>query len=337
MKHQKIKVAIIILALGLMPISLCYCSNMQKIESEIYTMNTIVKLSFYGGDGTALVNKEMNRIEQLLSVTKSGSDISRINFSNGRQTEVNKDTVTVLRHAMEVFSDSHGCFDPSIYKMVRLWGFTTDKYRVPRDEEIKSNLPFVDFSKVKVSDNSVSVPLGVQLDLGGIGKGYAGARCREVLLANGIKSAVLSIGGNVQTVGLKPDGSLWTVAVKDPDGGENLCRVKIGECAVVTSGGYERYFDFEGKRYHHIIDPKTGRPAQSEFKSVTVICADGTRADALSTAFYIGGKKLLCEYLRQHVGVNVILYTSDNELIVTREIGSSIEVCGNSKKLNYIN
>lgn len=301
-------------------------------------MNTIIEATFYGKDGSQLVSSELNRIEGLLSVTKDNSDIGRINSSDGNLVEVSEDTKNVLTTAIDIYNESDGDFDPTIYPIVELWGFTTDNYRIPSEEELNKAMSLVDFSKVKLTDNTVAVPEGVKLDLGGIGKGYAGEKCCEILKANDITSAILSIGGNVQTVGLKPDGSLWTVALKNPDGGENLCKIKVGECAVVTSGGYERYFEEDGKRYHHIIDPKTGKPAESEYKSVTIICSDGARADALSTAFYIGGEKLIKEYLNKYSDLNVILYTNDNELFITREISDSVTLSGavSEDKLYYI-
>lgn len=301
-------------------------------------MNTVIEATFYEKDGSQIVSKELNRLERLLSVTKDNSDVGRLNLSGGKEVEISDDTKSVLETAAEIYKTSNGDFDPSIYPVVELWGFTTDEKRVPNDSEIQQALPLVDFSKVEITDNTVTVPNGMKIDLGGIGKGYAGKKCCEILKENGINSAILSIGGNVQTVGKKPNGQLWSVSLKNPDGGQKLCDINVGECALVTSGGYERCFEQDGKIYHHIIDPKTGKPAQSCYKSVTVICSDGARADALSTAFYIGGEKSVKDYLNSHSDINVILYTNDNELFITREISDSITLNGAvaEDKLYYI-
>lgn len=318
-------------------LSISSCNNAKKIETELYAMNTIIKLSFYKEDGSQLVSEEINRIEKLLSVTDTESDVGQINCSGGQGVSVSKDTIKVLNTAKNIYNDTNGCFDPSVYPVVRLWGFTTDEYKVPDDNEIDALVPYVDYSRVRIDGSSVIVPKGMQLDLGGIAKGYAGERCRDILVKNGITSAVLSIGGNVQTVGLKPDGSRWKIGLKNPDGGENLCSIEVGECAVVTSGGYERYFEKDGKVYHHIIDPKTGKPASGGYKSVTVICQNGAQADALSTAFFVGGEKLIGEYLKNHKNVNVILYTDNNEFYISRAIEDSITFqTGKGQMLHYI-
>lgn len=331
MKHKILKSGIIMLSIF---ISLLFAScKGGETKSQLYAMNTVVELTFYGGDETALVSKELNRLESLFSVTREESDILKINSSEGKAVTVSEDTALALETARQVYTDTHGCFDPTVYPVVRLWGFTTDNYRVPDSTEIENALKYTDFSRVSIDGLQVCAPKGAQLDLGGIGKGYAGKRCRDLLKEKGVSSALLSIGGNVQTVGLKPNGTKWTVALKNPDGGKSLCKVRVGECAVVTSGGYERYFEENGEQYHHIIDPKTGRPADSEFKSVTVICADGALADALSTAFFVGGQEIVREYLSKHSGVDVILYTNNNELIASEGISNDMSDCVIQSKL----
>lgn len=299
----------------------------SETKSQLYAMNTVVDLTFYGGDKTALVSAELNRLESLLSVTREQSDISRLNRADGQSVTASDDTASVLETALEVYRDTDGCFDPTVYPVLRLWGFTTDSFRVPDSDEIENALKYTDFSRVSLDGSTVKLPKGFELDLGGVGKGYAGKRCRDILKENGVDSAIISIGGNVQTVGTKPDGSKWTVALKNPDGGESLCKITVGECAVVTSGGYERYFEQDGKRYHHIIDPKTGKPADSEFKSVTVICEDGAVADALSTAFFVGGRSVVKKYLAEHGDVDVVLYTNNNGIIVSRGIADNVQDC----------
>ena len=323
MKKKTIRpTAVLLLILLLLILTSCKGS---ETKSQLYAMNTVIDLTFYGEDKTALVSGELNRLESLFSVTREQSDISRLNRADGQSVTVSEDTASVLQTAGEVYRDTDGCFDPTIYPVVRLWGFTGDSFRVPDDAELQNALQYADFSRVSLDGASVTLQKGAQLDLGGIGKGYAGKKCRDLLKKSGVQSALLSLGGNVQTVGLKPDGSQWTVALKNPDGGKSLCKIRVGECAVVTSGGYERYFEQDGKRYHHIIDPKTGKPSDSEYKSVTVICEDGALADALSTAFYVGGEQVIRDYLSSHSGVDVILYTDDGRLLVSEGIFGRVE------------
>ncbi len=335
-KSQIKKISALFLAVTVLT-SIASCEGEQKkYESELYAMNTVINLTCYGSDATAQVSTELNRLESLFSVTRENSDIWRINSSQGCSIEISDETAEVLNIAEEIYNDTDTAFDPSIYPVVRLWGFTTDSFSVPSKADIQNALKLVDYSKVKIEGNTVTSPQGAMLDLGGIAKGYAGRICRDLLKANGVDAAVLSLGGNVQTVGKNPNGGKWKIALRNPDGGQYLCNILVDECAVVTSGGYERYFESDGKRYHHIIDPATGYPADSEFKSVTVIAQDGAVADALSTAFYIGGLQLVKEYLSSHSGIEVILYTNDNELIVSKDISSSLEFNGAIKEAQTI-
>ncbi len=310
-------------------ISLTGCrAEEKKYEAQLFAMDTVIDLCFYGSDGSKTVSAELNRLESLFSVTREKSDISKINNSNGTAQRVSDDTLKVLEYADKAYSMSNGLFDPTIYPLLKLWGFTTDKYKVPSDSEISRAIKAVDYSRVKTEGNYVSVPKGTQLDLGGIGKGYAGDKCREQLLKSNIKSAVVTLGGNVCTIGLKPDGSKWRIALKNPDGGDYLCSIDVGECSVVTSGGYERRFESEGKVYHHIIDPRTGKPADSGFKSVTVICHNGAMADALSTAFFIGGEELIKDCLKKDGDIEAIAYANDGRLLISRGLESDVVLNG---------
>ncbi len=305
-----------------------YGCGEAEYKSQLYAMNTVIDLSFYGDDGQKTVSRELNRLESLFSVTRGGSDISKINSANGKTTAISEDTAKVLSAAKRIYDETDELFDPSIYPLLKLWGFTTEKYTVPSKADIESALTKVDFSRLKLDGNKATAPKGMELDLGGIGKGYAGDVCRSALKNEGITSAILSLGGNVCTVGLKPDGSKWLVALKNPDGGDYLCEIKIGECSVVTSGGYERSFESGGKTYHHILDPRTGFPAEGGLKSATVICADGAVADALSTAIFIGGERLAERILEEREDINLILYTSGGELLASRGIEGDIVLNG---------
>nr|WP_243106058.1 FAD:protein FMN transferase [Butyricicoccus sp. OF13-6] len=159
----------------------------------------------------------------------------------------------------------------------------------------------MDYKQVQQNGSDVSIPADVQVDLGGIAKGYTSDRIMQVFADNGVTSGIVSLGGNVQVLGCKPDGSKWRVAVQDPnDEGENFAVVEIADEAVITSGGYQRYFEEDGATYHHIIDPRTGYPADSGVISSTIISHDGTLADGLSTSLFIMGVDDALDYWRAH-------------------------------------
>ena len=219
-------------------------------------------------------------------------------------------------------ADTDGALDITIYPVVRAWGFTANdvdyEYRVLGDDEISELLALVDYRKVEISDNSVTLGEGMMLDLGAVAKGYASDRIAGYLRQNGVTSALLNLGGNVYALGKKPNGTEWTIGVADPTNGGYLGSMQVADMAVVTSGGYERFFTgSDGVRYHHIIDPSTGRPAESGLASVTVVGDSGARCDALSTALFVMGPDAAYDYWREHGGFEAVFLTADGELFVT--------------------
>ena len=184
------------------------------------------------------------------------------------------------------------------------------------------------------SNYSVRMPAGTQISFGAVAKGCASNRAIEAMRNAGVESGIVSLGGNVQTLGLKPDGSNWTIAVEDPnDTGSYIGTLSVGETAVVTSGSYQRYFvGNDGVKYHHLIDPSTGKPAENGLVSVTVVCSDGTLADCLSTAMFILGEDAAIKYWRDNGGFDMIMITDDNRVVCTRGL---IEVFTLTNKDNY--
>ena len=159
----------------------------------------------------------------------------------------------------------------------------------------------------------------MKVDLGGIAKGFTSDRVMELFSADGVTSGIISLGGNVQTLGTKPDGSLWRVGIQDPDDSSGIiATIEVADKAVITSGGYQRYFEQDGTTYHHIIDPRTGMPADSGLTSVTIVSDDGTLADGLSTSLFIMGKEAALDYWRAHRdNFDVILVASDGSITIS--------------------
>ena len=223
-----------------------------------------------------------------------------------------------------MYTDTDGVFDITIYPVKDAWGFTTQNYRIPSEEELKGLLENVNASKIQYDKASkkVALPAGVKIDFGGIAKGYTSSRIMGIYKKCGVTSGMVSLGGNVQLLGAKPDGSFWRVAVQSPDDTNDYLGVLEAEDkAVITSGGYERYFEENGKIYHHIIDPTTGYPAENGLKSVTIVSDDGTLADGLSTSLFIMGKDKACDFWKEHSDkFDMILMTDDNELYVSEGI-----------------
>ncbi len=237
---------------------------------------------------------------------------------------VSEDTASLIKKSIELNKTTHGAFDITIYPLMEEWGFTTHNYKIPKEDRIKELLKNVDASKIEYEQESKLVSLndGIKIDLGGIAKGYTSGKIMEIFEQYNVTAGMVSLGGNVQVYNTKPDGSLWKVAVENPDGdAEYLGVISVADKAVITSGGYERFFEKDGKTYHHIIDPSTGYPAESGLKSVTIVSEDGTLADGLSTSLFVMGKDKAIEYWRKNSDkFDMILETDDKKIIITKGI-----------------
>lgn len=263
----------------------------DQSTQEIFAMDTYMSLTAYGSNSEEAVNKavqEINRLDAMFSVGNEDSDVTKIN-ENG-SGEVSEETAFIINRAMQVSEKTNGAFDITIYPLMELWGFTTKNYRVPESSEIAEALKGVSYTNVSVKGQQVALTGGSSIDLGGIAKGYTSSRVIQIMKDYGIEHAIVNLGGNVQVLGTKTDGSDWRVAIQNP-ASENsyLGILSTTDKAVITSGGYERYFEQDGQVYHHIIDTQTGYPSDSDLTSVTIVYSDGTTADALSTALFAMG------------------------------------------------
>ena len=294
----------------------------KKNDAEYFeSMDTFMKVRCYGKDSEAANKEAQERIsflEKLISVTKNESEIFAINNAAGKPVTVSDETISVIKDALKMAEKSDGAFNPCLYPVSSEWGFTTKKYRIPSDDEINELLKLTDFRKVKIDGNSVSMEKGMKLDLGGIGKGFAGDEAIKVLQKYGIQSALLDLGGNIQTIGKKPDGSLWTVGVKNPWDEGVVASLKLNNEAAITSGGYVRFFiGDDGKKYIHIFDGKTGRPVETDIASATIVCEKGTYGDALSTTTYVLGKEKACQFWKENKDFQMILLYGNNSICYT--------------------
>jgi len=310
------KTAVALAAILLLP-GFCGCGIRQSPKTlTVFAMDTVATLTAYGknaGPALEAAAQKLNEYDTLLDVDTG--DVGNINSHAGEFVGVSPEVYQLLTSCVGFSSQTGGAFDVTVGKYVELWGFRTDP-RVPSDEELAAAAKDVGWERIELADGKVRIPAGMRLDLGGVAKGWAAGKLKELLIGMGVTSAILSLGGNVTTLGKKPDGTLYNVAIRDPDDkSAYLDTVQVSDTAVVTSGSYIRHFEQNGVWYHHIIDPYTGRPAESGLVSVTVICADDTAADAYSTAFFVMGKEKTTEYLKNHPEIKAILVTADGETV----------------------
>ena len=317
-----------------------------QAQATVFAMDTVMDFRVYGEnarDMLALITDEINALERALSVTREGSDVWNINRAGGEAVMVGEDAAHLMELAKELGERTGGALDITMYPVVKAWGFTTSEYRVPPEEELQELLEHVDYQKVDTAlrspeqtsshvDTYVTLPADMELDLGSIAKGYAGERAADLLRENGVTSALLNMGGNVQSVGRKPDGTAWKIGIQDPNGttGAYLGVLQLVDQAAVTSGGYQRYFEEDGVRYWHIMDPQTGAPARSGITQSTIIADSGGLCDGLSTALFVMGVEDALDYWRTYGGFEAILVDEDNNVWVTGGLKDSFALVENS-------
>ncbi len=282
-------------------------------------MDTFMHLTAYGEgaqDALSRAQEEILRLESVLDVTDEGSEVYALNHRHTDTVSLSSDTADLLSLSMSLARETDGAFDPTIYPVVQRWGFTTGLYRLPTPEDLETLLPLVGHGQVRL-DNSLTLSPGMMLDFGGIAKGWAGDRAVQMLEDAGISSAILRLGGNIQTIGTKPDGSLWNIGIQDPDTGGTLATLAVADLAVVTSGSYQRFFTLDGQTYHHIIDPVTGHPADTGLTSVTIVGSSGARCDALSTALFVMGLEQGTQFWRDRRNFEAIFVREDGSIAIT--------------------
>lgn len=315
--------------------------TVEPVKKTTYALDTICNITIYDKTTDAVFEKcftALKDVESKMSVDIKNSEASKINSNAGLKfIKVSDDTYNVIKTGVDFSYLTNGKFDITVGPLVKLWGINTPKARIPAPIEIKSALPLVNYKNVLLKDNEKSIMLknkGMSLDLGGIAKGFSGDAVKRVLTENNVKHAIIDLGGNILAVGTKPDGSLWRVGVQNPlsPRGEFLGIVRVKDMAVVTSGIYERFFIKNGKRYHHIMDTKTGYPVDNELASVSIVTKASMNADALAKAFCFGVKDGLT-FIEKQKGVEAIFVTKDSKVYITPGLKSVFEITDSSFKL----
>ena len=296
---------------------------------QVIAMDTAMVLTAYGKESTRAVydaEEEVRRLDALLSRTSGSSEVSMLNGAGGEMVPVGAEICTLIQTAGDFTEATGGAFDITIAPVVSAWGFTTDSYQVPDREALQTLLESVGMEHVHLSGGSARLDPGTMIDLGGIAKGYTADRVAEIFQEHAVPRGKVELGGNILVIGDKPDGTAWRVGVQDPkhpDEADGLvCVLNLTDAFAVTSGSYQRYFEQDGKRYHHIIDPATGCPADSGLTSVTVVAdsarGNGTMCDALSTAMFVMGEDKALDFWRSGVyDFQLVLVTEDGRVVVT--------------------
>lgn len=291
---------------------LCGCAQSapQMCETDLFCMDTVMNLKIWGEGASDALNEASHTLQELESLWAASDADSILGMLNGGRTRTLSDTEqAVLDKARALSERTGGAFDPQLYALTALWGFSGGEYRVPTGEEIRN------------------ARTRKQWDLGGAIKGYAGQLLADALLQRSdVSYAIFNLGGNIQTVGQKSDGTPWHIGIQAPRGEGSVGTLSVtGTMSVVTSGDYQRCFEADGVRYHHILDPQTGYPADSGIASVTVICRDGMTADALSTALFVMGLEQGTAFWRESDDFEAVFILTSGEIYATQ--GAALSGC----------
>lgn len=299
----------------------------EPLSRTEFVLGTVATISIYDHQSEEILDlaaKKLYDLEDTLSINKVDTVIDEINEQAGiAPVKVDADTFRVIEKGLAYSKLTDGAFDISVGPIVKLWNIGFPNARIPSSEEINTALPLVGFDKVVLNAEDSTVYLeekGMQLDLGGIGKGYAADEIADLLRSQGVEHALIDLGGNLYTLGTKVDGSMWNIGVQDPFNprGKIIGRLTTADQSIVTSGIYERFIEDEsGHKYHHILDPKTGYPYENEIAGVTIVSKYSIDGDALSTSVFALGIEKGLEFLENQPDVEAIFVTTDYKVYIT--------------------
>ncbi|NMA68112.1 MAG: FAD:protein FMN transferase [Desulfitobacterium sp.] len=323
----------------------------QMWNYEDFAMGTVITQKVYGVNVQEImeeVMEELANLEALLTFNAPGGDVNKLNENAGKNSvELNPHTIAILNKSQEVAEVSGGAFDVTVGPLVKAWGIGTEQPQLLEESDLEELLPLINYRDLIIEGNKAFLKNeGQMVDLGGIAKGYAGDIAAEIYRSHGIDSAFINLGGNVVTIGSKPDGSPWAVGINDPrspiaekmsnNRDYHVGAVTVVNKSVVTAGDDQRYFLYEGERFHHILDPHTGYPAQSDLMSVTLITETSLEADALDTAAYILGLEQGMEMLKKYGSVEAVFITKDKKIYVTEGIKEDFHFLDETGEYEYI-
>lgn len=321
--------------------------EMSSLHTETaFLMGTLIEISTYNEIDKELSKKAFERIKEIESkMTINSENTSEIitlnNYSGKNAIKLSEDTFYVLSKGKYYSELSKGKFDITIGPLIKIWNIGTDNPTKPPQNLIDEKLNFVDYNMLELYNDNKSAKLineNMVVDLGAIAKGYAADEAKKILIEGGINSAIINIGGNIITIGTKANGDTWKIGIQNPfsNRGEYLGIVQLEDKAVVSSGDYEKYFEQDGIKYNHIIDPATGYPCNNELTAVSIITKDSIDADGLSTTAFLMGLKNGINFINTIDGVEAIFITKNKKIYCTEGIDKNIfTVSDKTFEFNY--
>ncbi|QXE21220.1 FAD:protein FMN transferase [Clostridium sp. 001] len=344
MKHsRKLNIfLIVIIIVSIIPLTSCVKDNVQPVSKTEYMLGTICTITVYDNKPESVIDKAFVRIKEIenkMSVNKPGTELDAVSDAAGKNfVKVSKDTFYVLKKGKYYSEQSSGAFDITVGPLVKLWGIGTDNARLPSQSEIDEKKSLINYKDLLLDEKDSKVMLkrqGMSLDLGGIAKGYSADEAARILKENGVKHAIVNLGGNILAINTNTNGKPWNIGVQDPfkTRGDPAGGLNVTNKTVVTSGIYERYFEKNGKKYHHILNPFTGYPMDNNLASVTLVTDISIDADAMTkNIFYLGVDKGM-DYVNKKNGLQAIFITKDKKVYITDGLKGKFEITNSNFKL----
>jgi len=301
------------------------CGQDSSVKETMILMDTFCEISCYGGSKDQAIAaidaafKEMERIERVFSKFDENSEVSKINrLAGSEKVKVSEEVFKLTEESIYYSSISEGAFDITVAPLMEIWGFVRKHKIIPDKDVVADVLKYVGYKNIELNREELSIRFlnkGVKVDFGGIAKGYAVDKAKDVLASKGIKNSLVNLGGNIFALGSAPGRKTWRIGVQDSrNKGKLLQSFELTDRAISTSGNYERFFEIGGKRYPHIINPLTGEPCQGII-SVTVTSDSAEKADALSTAIFVMGEEKGLGLAKSIKGIEVLMFKEDGKII----------------------
>lgn len=317
---MKFKQLIVLISSFALLLSGCSSSSQDRLEYTDTLFDTVISVTLYDDSEKEVLEgcRDLCRnYDELFAKNNENSDIYKINHAKGEPVTVSDDTIALLEQGIYYSSLSKGAFDITIGSISNIWDFKSEDHNVPKDFEIDEAKSHVDYERLILQDDTVQLTDPESMvDVGAVAKGYIADRLKDYLKDEGVEHAVINLGGNVQTIGSKTDGTDYNIGIQKPfdESGAPITSVKISDQSMVTTGIYQRYFELGDKLYHHILDPNTGYPCENNLYSVTIITDSSLTADALSTTCFLLGYEEGMRLINELDGVEAVFITDDNEL-----------------------
>lgn len=343
------KKVIIFLITTILVISLVGCTKEKSKETakepisrtELF-MGTAIKVTLYNGGSEEILDKAFKRViqlEDLVSINKDGTEIVELNKNSGiKPVKLSEDSFKIIEKGLEYSKASKGGYDITIGPLVKLWSIGLPEAKVPNKKEINEAIKHVDYSKLKIDRDNNEAFLsekGMMIDLGSIAKGYAADEIAKLLKEEGVKEAIIDLGGNIYALGKKEGNKNWKIGIQDPntERGNVIGTVETSNKSVVTTGVYERFIEKDGVKYHHILNPKTGYPYKTDIAGVSIIADKSVEADALSTLIFTKGLDEGRKFIETLDGVDAIFIMNDRKVYITEGVRDSFKLINESFEL----